>query len=167
MNDDPVLTELDAEVKRLEVASRKLDAELQKVREMRDWWAGRHPVVTQLGQAVETEHALPIQVVKGVPTLKELTVKVLEIRPEPLAVPQIRDGALELGWQTDSPNKGTMVRNTLMQLIDDGVVERVNDNRYRLSRPHRARATWQVNTPPENGEQPEVDATPTPPGPGG
>jgi hypothetical protein len=153
-NRDPVLTELDAEIRRLEVAAEQVNADLRKVREMRAWWAERHPQVVRLGQAVEVEQALPIEVAKSTPTLRELILEVLRDTPVPLPVPAIRDHALARGWDTPSTNKGTMVRNNLRQLIEEQVVVRVGDDgkywlRDRLkSAPSVAALTTEVEASP-------------------
>lgn len=161
---DPVLTELDAEIRRLESVSRQVEDELRKTREMRTWWAKRHPVVVTFDQLEGAERDTPVEVVRAQPTLRELILQVLSESARPMTVAEIRDAALELGWETTSENKHPMVRNNLRRLIEEGLVEQPSKRQYVKRRP--LRASWQVDDSPDGNEIP-FDASSTHPGRGG
>jgi hypothetical protein len=159
---DPVLSELDAEIDRLEAAARGIQGELAKVREMRSWWAERHPVIVRFDQVERADGVTVFEVLGRTQTLREFILRVLQSTNKPLTVAEIRDQALAMGWETTSDNKGPMVRNNLRRLIDEGLVEQPDKRRYVL-RPSRSSDGSGDEELPANGDI-QFDVRPTQPG---
>jgi hypothetical protein len=125
-----------------------LQEQLARARSVREWMMERaarnvsgEPVLNgaaappRLPTPRETEsgQSYRILVQTKKPPLKNYIARVLESSGS-LTVREITDRAVGVGWETDSPNKGPMVRNTLRRMVETGEVE-PEGNRFRLTDP--------------------------------
>ncbi len=125
---DQVLAALDAEIATLK-------ADLEQAQTLRSWWAKRRadravgpgPAAATPRPSVEDPSlAEPV----SQKTAKDWIMDTLSLGQE-LAVPEIRDAALDRGWTTTSKHPHQIIRNNVTELVKEGEVEKVGV-KYRL-----------------------------------
>ena len=130
---DHVINELDLEIARLQGQLRKVQAEIEQAEAFRAWWLQRHPPAgsvprvtvvearDQLDRIIEaTSATTPEAPIKDL-TLKD-AIALVTLKDGPLAPVQIANRLKGLGWESQSPNFVTVVRNTLYRLVEEGVL---------------------------------------------
>jgi len=122
---DPVLDAIDDDI---DAAA----AELRRLREFRAWWVSRNARIKRSGDAQQAmrersgEPGEPFDEPAQPAPRRTLRDFVLSVLSEGAAhgPAEIARRATDLGWSSSSRNKPTMVRNTLVALEEDGMVER-------------------------------------------
>lgn len=119
---DPVVSELDSEIIRLQ-------GELKKVQEFKAWWVSRHP---RTAVAPESPSRRESGAEEGAKTTRKWIQTVLSDEPW-LRPAEIARAAIRRGWMTTSKQPPVIVRNTLLEMAEKGEVQRDDEGRYALT----------------------------------